>query len=131
MQRTSSGILKPGVGKVVEVGSPRLSFADFSGHALENVAEIPSRQSGRYSSSHRGADEEDPCAECADIRCSPLRWLLLPLIALVVFAFIYYLTPDPKRPIEPKPDGSLSSAEWADEEPVAAEWGSGAADLAG
>ena len=62
--RTS--ILKPGVGEVVSENSPRLSFADQAGHALEDVSTIPARRArGGYASG-----EEEDCMGCN----SRLKW---------------------------------------------------------
>ena len=57
-------------------------------------------------------EDEDPCADCTEMDCRGWRWLLLPLIALVVFLIIYLLVPGDHKPhahhpVGP-PGGSLS-----------------------
>lgn len=51
--------------------------------------------------------DEDPCAECAEINCRG-RWLLLPLIIVVLVAIIYALVPSDEKHHSPPPSGSLA-----------------------
>ena len=103
--RTS--ILKPGVGEVVSENSPRLSFADQAGHALEDVSTIPARRArGGYASG-----EEEDCMGCN----SRLKWLALPLLALAVVVFMAKVSSGsphdgPHHPAEPA--GSQADWDW-------------------
>ena len=103
--RTS--ILKPGVGEVVSENSPRLSFADAQGHALEDVSTIPARRArGGYASG-----EEEDCMGCD----SRLKWLALPLLALAVVVFMAKVSSGsphdgPHHPAEPA--GSQADWDW-------------------
>lgn len=65
------------------------------------MTEIPSRGRGGY------ADDEDPCADCAETDCrGGWRWLLLPLLVAVVVAVIYVLVPE--KPSHHSSAGSYS-----------------------
>ncbi len=54
--------------------------------------------------------DDDPCADCSEIDCRSGRWLLLPLIVVVMVAIIYALVPGGKPHPEPAPPPSGSLA---------------------
>ena len=65
---------------------------------------IPSRGRRAYD------DDDDPCAECSETGCRGGRWLLLPLIVVVMVAIIYAMASGDKHHPEPVPPPSGSLA---------------------
>ena len=71
---------------------------------MEAVEVIPPRGRRAYDA------DDDPCAECSEMDCRCGRWLLLPLIVVVMVAIIYAMASGEKHHPGPAPPPSGSLA---------------------